>query len=275
MLSHFGNISSGRYTYSFQAQHRSLNEITLRFLSSKIKKIEQFAENQKVDVEGKYQTALQYKYYVKYAHSFEELRHGIISCLVLVKTLVYFMETDFDPSDEGRLSSEDARQFHIRNQILRAIASHTCPEVYHLDINTLSFLLILCDELQQWGRPTFEDMKLRATDTDNEGRVQISECRLQDGKFSAKITYPSLASDEFVRKRFLLFHKLMRSAIEDYKRQIHIKKFEWHVISKDKGDPAYKLSYESKKTHLENCLLPNMTPLQTGKKIGRFNYLII
>jgi len=264
MLSHFGNISSGRYTYSFQTQHRSLNEIMLRLVSSKVRQIKapEGSTPDKLANSGKYQTAQQWKYYVKFAHSFEELKHGIISCLVLIKTLVYFMEADYDPNRDGRLTLEDARQFCIRNQILRAIASHTCPEVYHLQINTLSFLLILCDELQQWGRPTFEDMKFRGGGLDEPGDVSITQCDLKKGMFSATIKYKSTAANEkFIRDRFLLFHELMRPAIADTQRSI--KKFEWRVESKAASEPSYLLCYESGKPPFEEL---SATKVSRGRR---------
>jgi hypothetical protein len=47
----------------------------------------------------------------------------------------------------------------MRREILRAIAAHTCQDIYHLSFNTLSFLLYMVDEIQCWGRPTLEELQ--------------------------------------------------------------------------------------------------------------------
>jgi hypothetical protein len=41
-----------------------------------------------------------------------------------------------------------AKQFVVRREILRSIANHTCQDIYHLQFNTLSFLLYITDEIQ-------------------------------------------------------------------------------------------------------------------------------
>ena len=76
-----------------------------------------------------------------------------------MKNLVYFLESDLDLSNPFT-DQEDARQFYIRREILRAIASHTCTDIYHLYPNSLAFILILADELQISGRPTFSELKI-------------------------------------------------------------------------------------------------------------------
>ena len=68
-----------------------------------------------------------------------------------MKWLVYFLESDYDLTQSKALKKEDARQFIIRREALRAIAIHTCPDIYHLRSNTFSFLLIICDDLQEWA----------------------------------------------------------------------------------------------------------------------------
>ena len=76
-----------------------------------------------------------------------------------MKNLVYFLESDLDLSNPFT-DPEDARQFYIRREILRAIASHTCTDIYHLHPDSLAFILILADELQMSGRPTFSELKI-------------------------------------------------------------------------------------------------------------------
>lgn len=142
---------AGDLSYVFSPRVRPLQDTILRMMSSKAVRI---ATN---DSEA-YATHLQNKYYMKFVNSFGEPEHGVVSALVVGKSLVYFLESDFSQDALAPLSSEDARQFVIRREILRSIAAHTCPEIYHLRFDTLAFLLFIVDELQCWGRPTFEQL---------------------------------------------------------------------------------------------------------------------
>ncbi len=89
--------------------------------------------------QGAYLTHLQNKYYLKLLKSFDRLDHGIVSSLLMSRSLVYFLESDFSHDSWKALDYEDCRQFLIRREILRAVASHTCPDIYHLQFDTLSF----------------------------------------------------------------------------------------------------------------------------------------
>lgn len=101
---------------------------------------------------------IQPKYYLKYAKSLEQFQHGIISVVIIYKILLYFLESDFNLNDDYIYKPENARQFYIRREILRAIASHTCPDAYNVYVTTFSSLLFLCDELQEWGRKTWNEL---------------------------------------------------------------------------------------------------------------------
>lgn len=107
----------------------------------------------------KFTTHLQNKYYLKLLKSFDNLDHGIVSSLLISKALVYFLESDLAHDDHGPLDHRDARQFLIRREILRAIATHTCQDIYHLRFDTLAFLLYIVDEIQCFGRPTLEELQ--------------------------------------------------------------------------------------------------------------------
>lgn len=152
MMNYFGGRGSTDSYFVIPAQHYFINDFILRFISSKLQL------NKLTDDSIEYKTALQSKYYLKFSRSFENFNHGIISCVLLMKNLVYFLESDFDLS-KPFTDAEDARQFYIRREILRAIASHTSTDIYHLFPNSLAFILILSDEIQLWGRPNFYEMK--------------------------------------------------------------------------------------------------------------------
>jgi len=72
--------------------------------------------------------------------------------------LLYFLESDFNLNDDHIYDEQDARQFYIRREILRAMAAHTCSDVYNVYLTTFSSLLYLCDEMQEWGRKSWNEM---------------------------------------------------------------------------------------------------------------------
>lgn len=138
----------GDLRFGFSQQMLPFHDTMIRLVASKL-----------VRPKGRrtFLTHLQNKYYLKYLKSFDDLRHGIVSALLVSKSLVYFLESDLCRDALKPLKREDARQFLIRREILRAIASHTCLDVYHLRFDTLPFVLYLVDEMQVWGRPTLPE----------------------------------------------------------------------------------------------------------------------
>lgn len=135
----------------FSGIQDNINEYIVKFMSSKMKLIEKGEDN-------KYLGRIQPKYYLKFTKSLEKYGHGIVSTVIIYKMLLYFIESDYNLNDDYEFKEEDARQFYIRREILRAISAHTCPDIYHIRLNTLSSLLIVCDELQEWGRKAWKNI---------------------------------------------------------------------------------------------------------------------
>ncbi|MCL2163533.1 MAG: hypothetical protein FWH55_03875 [Oscillospiraceae bacterium] len=106
----------------------------------------------------KYVARLQPKYYFKFQKSLEKTEHGIISTLIIYKLLTYFLESDYNINEDYKFDPEDRRQFYIRREILRAIASHTCADVYHMYMGSFAFLLIIADNTQEWGRKYISEL---------------------------------------------------------------------------------------------------------------------
>ena len=153
MMRYFGGAGELEKGFEIPAQHHFINDFILKFISSKLVKKDAVS----VDKDRRFGTSIQSKYYLKFSKSLENFDHGIISYILLMKNLVYFLESDLDLGSP--FYEEDARQFYIRREILRAIACHTCTDIYHLQPNSLPFILIFADELQVWGRPTFHEIK--------------------------------------------------------------------------------------------------------------------
>lgn len=155
---------------SFSGIQDNINNFIVNFMSSKMKKTQNTIEAEETEakeeaitaaaMEKEYHGRIQPKYYLKFTKSLENYRHGIISAIIIYKMLVYFIEADFNLNEDYIFSEDDAKQFYIRRDILRAIAAHTCTDVYHVSITTFPSLLMICDELQEWGRKSWKDLYL-------------------------------------------------------------------------------------------------------------------
>lgn len=144
LISYYGPSGIEEFKYHLPLQNQFLNDFILKFISSKL--------TQKRNEEG-YYTVIQNKYYLKFAKAFENFSHGIMSCILLMKHLVYFKESDYSHSGLNALDERDAIQFFIRRTILRSIASHDNEDIYHIHPNNFLFILTFCDDLQEWDRP--------------------------------------------------------------------------------------------------------------------------
>ena len=144
LIKYFGPSGIEEFKYHSPLQNQFLNDFILKFISSKL------AQNN--DKKG-YCTVIQNKYYLKFAKAFENFSHGIMSCILLMKHLVYFKESDYSHSNFNVLDERDAIQFSLRKTILRSIASHDNEDIYHIFPNNYPFLLTFCDDLQEWDRP--------------------------------------------------------------------------------------------------------------------------
>lgn len=147
--------------FSFHGVQNYMNDFILRLMSSKMEnrnnkkpiREESVSENKKVFV-----ARLQSKYYFKFQKSLEHNSHGILSTLIIYKLLTYFLESDYNINEDYTFDEEECRQFYIRREILRAIASHTCDDIYQMYMGSFSFLLRICDDTQEWGRKNISQL---------------------------------------------------------------------------------------------------------------------
>jgi hypothetical protein len=140
---------------SFRGVQNYINDYIVKLMSTRMV----FKASEKAN-ESKYFGRIQPKYYIKFSKSLEKYYHGVISAIILFKSLVYFLESDFNLNEDYQFTGDEAKQFNIRREILRAMAAHTCDDIYHIQPTTLSFLLTFCDELQEWDRKYFRDLYL-------------------------------------------------------------------------------------------------------------------
>lgn len=253
ILSHFGRIKVEEFNFSFNNFNDNLVEKFLNIVSSRPKtydltpneikdNLEKNESKSSIDIKNFGYTSIQSKFYDKLAKSLEEYKHGAFSALLIFKTLTYFLETDYSYSINDKLSLHDLKQFYLRREILRAICEHTCEKIYHVSLETIPFILILCDELQAWGRPRFEEIQ-EGVGESTEVLVNTIDFDQNSPEYGidVKLTFNyennvdgKNDSDKHARSMFKKFHHLLRSAKADEKRGFN---FKWtmQMLNKNNG----------------------------------------
>jgi hypothetical protein len=156
MVSTFLTNPSISMDLSFHGVQNYMNDFIVRLMSSKMELLNH-ASN-KPGIKKLYYARLQPKYYFKFQKSLEKTEHGIISTLIIYKLLTFFLESDYNINEDYSFNNEERRQFYIRREILRSIASHTCKDIYQLYIGSFAFLLIITDNTQEWGRKYISEL---------------------------------------------------------------------------------------------------------------------
>lgn len=187
MLTKFGIFNIQELSYPFL--RLPLHDFAIKFISSDLNALAD-------DDEILYTSHIQSKYFLKFAEAYERRDHGIISCLVLMRNLVYFLESDYSLDLQRPLDLLGAKQFLIRRHILRAIAAHSNENIYYLTLPQFPFLLTIFDELHEWGRPRLIDMfKMERPNT------TVTVEGLNDTSIHYKITFTMDGEEEIRIKR--------------------------------------------------------------------------
>lgn len=76
---------------------------------------------------------------------------------------MYFLESDYSLNEDYHFTEEDRRQFYIRREILRTIATHTCNDIYQMYIASFPLLLRICDDTQEWGRKNITELYISSS----------------------------------------------------------------------------------------------------------------
>jgi hypothetical protein len=250
MLHQFGNFNPRDLSYTFPSQ--PLYNYIIQFISSKIEKRKktQFINH------------VQSKYYLKFSGSLEKTNHGIISCIVLMRNLVYFLESDYTLDQNKPLTSEDARHFLIRRTILRSIASHDCEDIYYLKVPDFPFLLTLFDEMQEWCRPKLSDLFEKTPDmslTVNSFNNKKIDYRITI-KYSNKLEPQQIEKEhknaiKYFKRKCEKIRRILRSAVDGKDRN-----FTLHFTLMDEIESSARI-YEI--THVK----PNNVKYKNGKNV--------
>lgn len=258
MFQKFGRVSIKELAYGLSPQYQTISDFILRFMSSNL---QPYSDGKQFDIH------LQTKFFLKFSNALDRFNHGLISCIVLMKNLVYFLESDYLMDSLKPLDPDDARHFLIRRAILRAIASHACDEVYHLQVTNFPFLLLVLDEMQDWGRPRLVEVF----------KKQIPESHLIINEMDAtKITYTlrfrgatnnqdtHSEIEDFFRSKCKRFTEVLRSAVGGKLRNIRLV---FNVV--DEIDTEHKRPFKLK--HYR----PDQVEIYVdGKKVNIHEYLL-
>lgn len=223
MLEKFGRVDFKPSEFSIGHQHSYLVKHLLTLLSSSIE------FNKKTEGARKFSTHVRPKYFTKYSKSWEVFDHGMISSLILLRSLTYFLETDATVDDAKGLEFEDARQFAIRAEMLHAIASHTTPKIYHILANNLAFILMLCDDLHEWNRPTMSDIVSDTQSGASEVKLDTLNIDKKKSEIQCSFVFPARDHDLQQKNAFRIFktwHERLRPAVDDAKRNME---FTWII----------------------------------------------
>ncbi len=235
---------------SFSGIQDEINLLILRFISSKmlVNSLDKTGGDQYCIMR------VQPKYYIKLCKSLEKYAHGVLSAIVLSKSLIYFMESEFGVNEDYYFKQDDYKQFYVKREILRAIAFHTCPDIYHMSVSNLSLLLILSDEVQNWDRRSwtdhYEGMENPTTVEFEEiapGSIVVKESL---GKINAK-KVPAIV--EMAKRQFEKFKIIFRDGIETFKRDFSFKK----TIVIEVGQGKIHVVIDIPKDYSANLLLCN------------------
>ena len=248
---------------SFSGVQNSMNDYVLRFISSKMREIDtttgllkDLKTDKKKEVvskvhkDSRFVARLQPKYYFKFQKSLEHNQHGVLSSLIIYKLLLYFLESDYSINEDYIFEPEDTRQFYLRREILRAIASHTCKDIYQLELNNFSFLLQLCDDAQEWGRKDISELYVPSlVDYDFDG-IKIDFSNKGNSKVSIKESYE--LSDIYAAKSVLkgffrqstTYRDVFRDGQDSYQRNFDFEKCDVIKITKGANKETYRIKLQ-------------------------------
>ena len=251
---------------SFSGIQDEINLLILRFISSKM-----LVNPQDKTGGDKYCIMrVQPKYYIKLCKSLEKYAHGVLSTIVLTKSLVYFMESEFGVNEDYFFKQNDYKQFYVKREILRAIAFHTCPDIYHMSLSSLPFLLILCDEVQNWDRRSWTDHYEHIEETTTVEFEKITPDSIIIKESLGRINADKVpAIVEVTKRQFEKLKTILRDGIETFKRDFDFKKTivikvgngEIHVILEIPKDSSANLLLHNDgagKTTVEGTIIPGV-----------------
>lgn len=242
--------------FSFSGVQNLMNDFVIRFMSSKMWKVKDCStisiESDSVEeekVKEYFVARLQPKFYFKFQKSLEQNNHGILSSLLIYKMLLYFLESDYSTNEDYVFDHEDTRQFYMRREILRAISSHTCQDIYQLHLYSFSLLLIIADDAQEWGRKQISELYVQKETGYEFKGIDILDGESSDGNtclMTEQYTISNCKQFEHILKQFrrvsLGYNAWFRDGQDTDKRDFNFVKRTKVVVKMGGSDKDVELS---------------------------------
>jgi hypothetical protein len=276
MFTAYGGLDLQNLEFAFSAPHHQMAQDTMKLIAAKpryhgcddepvekkisrwlldYRKIKHLDDYQRVNEEHqnvlKVGLRCQWKYFQKYARALERSQHGFLSTLLLQRKLLFFREGEFALEEDYNFALEEVRQFVIRREILRAVATHTCPDIYFMSATSPEALLFFCDEIQDWGRPRFQQLY----EGDITGKpVTVTLKRYTESSVSWETVVQPDSLKEFAAIVFGIAHNLytrLRSAPDSRRRGFSLL---WTCKSNEKAHPlkaTFEFVHESEMFRLD------------------------
>ena len=253
MFEELGRISIKELEFGLSPMFQHMCYNTLKLISSNLHEVQpacvnhdkELKESEINDDDVRYNVHTQYKYYQKFLNALDSYDHGILSCIILIKNLVYFLETDFLLDNVKPFDQVDSRQFLVRKSILEAIASHNCDSIYHLSVMKFPFLLILFDEMQEWDRPRpYMRQQHQLLDTKlviNTINGELVDFTMTFSGGDRRTCHQEVY--QYAKRKYTRFTKLLRSAVVGKGERF---KFHFEICDQTDGKTwTYKLKHDS------------------------------
>jgi hypothetical protein len=302
ILNSFGGINWNDINATLNITRHDSALLLLKLLSSKItfkrtstpqrtksekEKVEQYlterqnfnnlVDYQKFNEDNEYRIFLrtQYKFHQKYFDSLERFEHGFLSALLLHRKLLFFKEGEFAIEEDYPFCIEEARQFIFRREILRAIATHTCDDIYIVNLLSLESLLYFADEIQEWGRPFFSDI-YGGSVKNEKPKVYLHSYKKNEVSWEIEANSGTRTKDAIYwllsvsRKYMIRFRSAPEEGLREFSCKWHLK---WKVDGKefvgtysfDKDQENQKLAIKNVNTNQGVDIYSHMKQLDNGK----------
>lgn len=147
MISNFGFLTQTRFSYQFTVLHQTPIDELLNTLSTIIL----WGEGK----HGNYRLAIDPGMRLDYSKTFEQLDHGIMSAYLLQRYLDFICENMSWLRDLPDYTENDTQTAALRALIiswLSSISDHTAATRYFKNLDDISVLLIISDELDEFSR---------------------------------------------------------------------------------------------------------------------------
>jgi hypothetical protein len=145
MISNFGFLTQTKFSYEFTVLHQTAIDELLNTLSTTINWFP----------DGHYKLGIEPGTRLDYSKTFERLDHGIMSAYLIQRYLDFICDTMSWLRDIPEYSEHNSQMAALRAFIiswLSAISDHTNNSKYFDDLDDISVLLIMSDELDEFSR---------------------------------------------------------------------------------------------------------------------------